>query len=152
MNSRKRFGWLISQRPLLERMQMPPQFALGSAIFFEHVEVFADHHGNSFGLQLMHDMIKYARSNAIYYGGSALALLWVCPHQFNGDDGLRSKPWYYYGMRCCSTCPSVLATTSCCCRERFDRRSVRNNQEESFAGPYAWRQAVREQVRLGLPC
>jgi hypothetical protein len=133
-------------------MQMPPQFALGSAIFFEHVEVFADHHGNSFGLQLMHDMIKYARSNAIYYGGSALALLWVCPHQFNGDDGLRSKPWYYYGMRCCSTCPSVLATTSCCCRERFDRRSVRNNQEESFAGPYAWRQAVREQVRLGLPC
>lgn len=115
MNSRKRFGWLLSQPQLVSRMQMPPQFALGSAIFFEHVEVAADHHGNCFGLQLIHDMIKYTKGNAIYHGGNALALLWACPHQFNGDFGLRSNPWYTYGMRLRSL-PGLITYSSCSSR------------------------------------
>jgi hypothetical protein len=89
MESRRSFGSLMMKRRLVERMQLPPQFDFGSAIFFEHVEVCAEHHGNCFGLQLMHDLIKYTRSQADLYSGSTVAFLWSSPHQFNGHDGLR---------------------------------------------------------------
>ena len=89
MESRRSFGSLMMKRRLVERMQLPPQFDFGSAIFFEHVEVYAEDHGNCFGLQLMHDLIKYANADAVLRGGSAVAFLWSSPHQYNGRDGLR---------------------------------------------------------------
>jgi hypothetical protein len=79
-------------------MQLPPHFLLGSAIFFEHVTVRADDHGNCFGLQLMHDLIKYTRSQADLYSGSTVAFLWSSPHQFNGHDGLR-RPEFDFAQR-----------------------------------------------------
>ncbi len=89
MDSRRSFGSLLMKRRLVERMQLPPQFDFGCAIFFEHVEVCAEHHGNCFGLQLMHDLMKLARSRAFLNGGSAIAFLWSSPHQFNNHDGLQ---------------------------------------------------------------
>ena len=89
MFSRRSFRSLLMKRRLAQRMQLPPHFLLGSAIFFEHVTVRADDHGNCFGLQLMHDLMKYADADAFSHGGSAIAFLWSCPHQYNGDDGLR---------------------------------------------------------------
>jgi hypothetical protein len=89
MDSQRSFGSLMMKRRLVERMQLPPEFELGCAIFFEHVHVCAEHHGNCFGLQLMRDLIKYAHTDAFIYGGSAVAFLWSSPHQFNGHDGLR---------------------------------------------------------------
>jgi hypothetical protein len=87
MFSRRSFGSLMTKRRLVERMQLPPHFEFGSAIFFEHVEVHAEDHGNCFGLQMMHDLIKYVNADAM--GGSAVAFLWSSPHQHNGIDGLR---------------------------------------------------------------
>ncbi len=87
--SRRSFGSLMTKRRLVERMQLPPHFEFGSAIFFEHVEVHAEDHGNCFGLQLMHDLIKYASADAAIHGGRAVAFLWSSPHQYNGIDGLR---------------------------------------------------------------
>ena len=69
--------------------------------FFEHVEVYAEDHGNCFGLQLMHDLIKYANADAVLRGGSAVAFLWSSPHQYNGQDGLRKHD--VFGMRFCQS-------------------------------------------------
>jgi hypothetical protein len=101
MESRRSFGSLVTKRRLVERMQLPPHFEFCSAIFFEHVEVYAEDHGNCFGLQLMHDLIKYANADAVLRGGSAVAFLWSSPHQYNGQDGLRKHD--VFGMRFCQS-------------------------------------------------
>jgi hypothetical protein len=89
MRSQRSFRSLMMKRRLAQRLQLPPHFQFGNAIFFEHVEVYAEDHGNCFGLQLMHDLIKYANADEFIQGGSAIAFLWSCPHQYNTDDGLR---------------------------------------------------------------
>ena len=89
MYSQRSFRSLMMKRRLAERMQLPPHFQFGNAIFFEHVEVYAEDHGNCFGLQLMHDLMKFARSRAFLNGGSAIAFLWSSPQQFNNHDGLQ---------------------------------------------------------------
>jgi hypothetical protein len=89
MESQRSFCSLMMKRRLAQRMQLPPHFQFGNAIFFEHVEVCVGDHGNCFGLQLMHDLIKYANVDEFVQGSSAIAFLWSCPHQYNSDDGLR---------------------------------------------------------------
>ena len=92
MNTKKNFGWLMSNPLLVERMQLPPEFVLGGALFIEHVEVNVAHRGNYFGLQLIHDLLDDANTNSqMAGGGSAIAILWSSPFQFNGRDGLRSQ-------------------------------------------------------------